>query len=106
TVQKKLSAIEAATDGFRQTISMLQELSSSLIDRGHYDVQTIQQKQEEVNDLYEELRQNILKKTAIFREKEDYFVFERDVKSLISQLKAMLNASSSTDHGRDVEHVE
>lgn len=62
--------------------------------------------QDEVNDLYEELRQNILKKTAIFREKEDYFLFERDVKSLINQLKAMSNVSSSTDQGRDVEHVE
>ncbi|GFQ78654.1 spectrin alpha chain, non-erythrocytic 1 [Trichonephila clavata] len=105
-VQKKLSAVEAATDGFRQTIYMLQELSSSLIERGHYDAQTIQKKQEEVNDLYEELRQNTLKKSAIFREKEDYFVFERDVKSIISQLKAMSNVSTSTDHGRDVEHVE
>ncbi|GFS59412.1 spectrin beta chain, non-erythrocytic 5 [Trichonephila inaurata madagascariensis] len=105
-VQKKLSAVEAATDGFRQTIHMLQELSCSLIERGHYDAQTIQKKQEEVNDLYEELRQNTLKKSAIFREKEDYFVFERDVKSIISQLKTMSSVSTSTDHGRDVEHVE
>ncbi|GFS73890.1 spectrin alpha chain, non-erythrocytic 1 [Trichonephila clavipes] len=105
-IQKKLSAVEAATDGFRQTIHMLQELSCSLIERGHYDAQTIQKKQEEVNDLYEELRQNTLKKSAIFREKEDYFVFERDIKSITSQLKAMSSVSTSTDHGRDVEHVE
>ncbi|XP_055926294.1 spectrin beta chain, non-erythrocytic 1-like isoform X1 [Argiope bruennichi] len=105
-LQKKLSAVEAASDGFRQSIDMLENLSLNLIERGHFDAENIQKKQDEVNDLYEELRQNILKKTAILREKEDYFVFERDVKGLISQLKAMLNVSSSMDHGRDVEHVE
>ncbi|KAF8785263.1 Spectrin beta chain like protein [Argiope bruennichi] len=105
-LQKKLSAVEAASDGFRQSIDMLENLSLNLIERGHFDAENIQKKQDEVNDLYEELRQNILKKTAILREKEEYFVFERDVKGLISQLKAMLNVSSSMDHGRDVEHVE
>ncbi|GIX92157.1 spectrin alpha chain, non-erythrocytic 1 [Caerostris extrusa] len=105
-VQKKLNAVEAATDGFRQSIETLQDLSTSLIERGHFDAETIQRKQEEVDDLYEELRQNIMKKTAILREKEDYFIFERDVKSLISQLKTMSNVSNAMDHGRDVEHVE
>ncbi|KAG8194893.1 hypothetical protein JTE90_029184 [Oedothorax gibbosus] len=40
SLQKKLSAIEAATDGFRQSIQTLQESSSDLIDRGILTLKT------------------------------------------------------------------
>lgn len=44
-MKKKISAIEAATCGFKQNIKSLEEMSSNLIGRSHYDSHNIRTKQ-------------------------------------------------------------
>lgn len=44
-MKKKLSAIEAATNGYKQNIVSIEEHSSNLIGRGHYDAVNIRTKQ-------------------------------------------------------------
>lgn len=44
-MKKKISAIEAATSGFKQNIKSLEEMSSNLIGRSHYDSHNIRTKQ-------------------------------------------------------------
>lgn len=44
-MKKKISAIEAATSGFKQNIMSLEEMSSNLIGRSHYDSHNIRTKQ-------------------------------------------------------------
>nr|XP_042906281.1 spectrin beta chain, non-erythrocytic 2 isoform X2 [Parasteatoda tepidariorum] len=105
-IQKKLNAVDAASAAFRSTIQNLEDISASLIARNHFDCENIQKKQDEVTDHFEELRRNILKKTAVLKEKEEYFLYEKEVKHLIAQLKAMSGSATLSELGRDVEHVE
>lgn len=105
-MMKRLISIEAATNGFKQNIDSVEQMSLNLVGRGHYDSQNIQIKQEELNNRYEELTCTILKKIAILREEEEFFSYHRDVNIIISQLKTMTATTNNTDVGRDLEHVE
>ncbi|XP_054709348.1 spectrin beta chain-like [Uloborus diversus] len=105
-VQKKLKAVEASIDGYRHNILSLQEFSANLSSRGHFDSENIEKKQEELNDHFEMIREIVLKQTAVLREKEDYYLFEKEVKEELSQINTILNVANSSDQGNDVEHVE
>ncbi|CAG2101158.1 unnamed protein product [Medioppia subpectinata] len=107
SLTKKLDLIKRDSERFGSTnLSKVYQLGNALIERNHFDSQSIQTKITELELKFNRLNELCSKKAFKLSENRKYFAFIRDADELLVWIKEQMIIACSEDYGQDVEHVE
>jgi spectrin beta len=103
---KKLDAIQRDVNGFTANMGRLAKLSRGLVDRGHFDAVTIQNKMTAVEQQFNELKQLAEERHTRLADSHKVHKFLREADEVSDWINEQMAVAASEDYGRDVEHVE
>ncbi|CAG2161762.1 unnamed protein product, partial [Oppiella nova] len=107
SLNKKLDLIKRDSERFVSTnLSKTYQLGNALIERNHFDSQSIQSKISELELKFHRLNELCAKKALKLSENRKHFSFIRDADELLIWIREQMIIACSEDYGQDVEHVE
>ncbi|XP_044756004.1 spectrin alpha chain isoform X2 [Coccinella septempunctata] len=105
-LQRKLDIIAAEVKAYQENIDKLSQRCSDLMEREHYDVENIKNREEQITHEFQKLRQLVAQREVSLSEALQYFGFLQECTELQEWIKDQMTKSDSEEYGVDVEHVE
>lgn len=106
SLQKKLDSLQRELAAFESSVIKVDKLAAGLIERNHFDSQTIQQKNDNVQCHFNELRQFSKNREAHLIESKKLYEFLREIDEVHEWISDQMAVTASEEYGSDVEHVE
>lgn len=106
TLQKKLDSLQRELAAFQSSVVKVNKLACGLIERNHFDSATIQQKNDNVQSHFDELRQLSKHRDAHLAESKKLYEFIREIEEVHEWISDQMAVTASEEYGSDVEHVE
>ncbi|KAK7865818.1 hypothetical protein R5R35_001276 [Gryllus longicercus] len=103
---KKLEGLERDLSGFQHTVGKLTKLAQGLLERGHFDSQTIMNKQNEIEAKFLELQKLAEQRRTRLISSQKFWRFLREADEVAEWVGDQTTLTASEEYGRDVEHVE
>lgn len=101
-----MDAVDVDIENFSNNVTKLQILSQSLVKRGHFDSENINQQQAAVESRYGELRDLAAYRRKMLTDNMYLLQFLRETDELEAWMEEKEAVAASEDYGRDVEHVQ
>ncbi|GAB6026067.1 hypothetical protein CHUAL_012270 [Chamberlinius hualienensis] len=106
SLQKKHDAFQRDIEGFGSNVGRLHQISQRLIDRGHFDAETIKKRQNEVDEIHKELLLLCESRRRRLHDQKKLFKFYDEASDVTEWINEQAAVVASEDNGRDLEHVE
>lgn len=106
SLQRKLEALSIEVRAFQPTVEKLNNKAEKLIEREHFDAININNKKEQIENEFAELRRLVSEREVRLTEAIQYFAFLRECNEVQEWMKDQTNKADSDEYGNDLEHVE
>ncbi|XP_055309165.1 spectrin beta chain, non-erythrocytic 1 isoform X4 [Sitodiplosis mosellana] len=106
SLQKKLDAVQRELTTFATSIGKVEKLASGLIERKHFDSENIKNKNDSIQNLYEEMKTLAKQRESRLIESKKLYKFLREIEEVHEWVADQMAVTASEDYGEDVEHIE
>lgn len=106
SMQKKLDALQRELTTFASSIDKVDKLASGLIERNHFDSENIKNKNNAIQNLYNELKTLAKQRETSLIESKKLYKFLREIEEVHEWIADQMAVTASEDYGDDVEHIE
>uniref|UniRef100_A0A0K0EWJ5 Karst (inferred by orthology to a D. melanogaster protein) n=1 Tax=Strongyloides venezuelensis TaxID=75913 RepID=A0A0K0EWJ5_STRVS len=103
---RRLTALEKEVKGFEDEIKRLEKVSNDLIDKDHFDSDKIQSKQNNLNQLYSDIKVSCKERRQQLINAYNYYNFVNNVDNLSLWLSERERMAASEDYGNDLEECQ
>lgn len=106
SLQKKIDSLCRELTSFKSSVNKVDKLSIGLIERNHFDSESIKKKNEDVQKQYAELKELAKKRELNLLESHKLYEFLREIEEVHEWISDQMTVTASEEYGEDVEHVE
>lgn len=106
SLQKKLDALQRELTAFATSIDKVDKLASGLIERNHFDSDNIKNKNDTIQNLYNQLKTLAKQRETNLIESKKLYKFLREIEEVHEWIADQMAVTASEDYGDDVEHIE
>ncbi|CAG9768666.1 unnamed protein product [Ceutorhynchus assimilis] len=106
SLQRKLEVLSLEIKAFKSNIDKLGKTADHLIEREHFDSETIAQKKIQLESEFNDLRKLVSEREVRLSEALQYFGFIHECTDVKDWMRDQTNKADSEEYGNDLEHVE
>lgn len=105
-LQKKLDVLQREIIAFAKSIEKIDKLALGLIDRKHFDIDNIENKNNAIQSLYSQLNALVKQREVNLVESKKLHKFLHEIEEVHEYIADQVAVTASEDYGDDVEHIE